>query len=77
TVFDEFAGEVLGVWNHPVFSLVSLATGYMFLLWMSAAITDILQKNKVWMPREVLGAVGVLVLFTVNVYLQIAGAGGF
>ncbi len=77
TVFDEFAGEALGVWSHPVFSLVSLATGYMFLLWMSRTLTDILQKNKVWMPREVLGAVGVLVIFTVNAYLQINGAGGF
>ncbi|MCK5334348.1 MAG: hypothetical protein KAJ24_07545, partial [Candidatus Aenigmarchaeota archaeon] len=77
TVFDEFAGEALGVWSHPVFSLVSLATAYMFSLWMSMTITDILHKKKVWMAREVLGAAGVLVIFAINTYLRISGAGGF
>lgn len=77
TVFDEFAGEILGAWSHESFSLVSLSTGYMFLLWMATTITDTLHKSKAWAPREIIGMAGILALFAINTYIRIAGLGGF
>lgn len=67
TVFDEIAGELIGTWSHPVFSIFSLMSGYIFLLWMCLTITDVLNGTKKWRPIEVAGAIGLLILFGVDV----------
>ena len=63
TVFDEIAGELIGTWSHPVFSIFSLMAGYVFLLWMCLTITDILQGTKKWRLIEVLCATAFFVIF--------------
>ncbi len=63
TVFNEMAGEFIGTWSHPVFSIFSLMAGYVFLLWMCLTITDIIQGTKKWRLIEVLSAAAFFAVF--------------
>lgn len=63
TVFDEVMGEIIGVWNHASFSLFSLMSGYVFLLWMCLTITEVLEGKKKWRLIEVAGALILLIMF--------------
>ncbi|WP_406661717.1 hypothetical protein V7O66_04145 [Methanolobus sp. ZRKC3] len=46
TVLDEIAGETLGTWSHPDFSLLSLMAGYIFLLWICLSIAEVKEARK-------------------------------
>lgn len=48
TVLTEFTGEMLGTWNHPDFSLISLMAGYVFLLWICITLSDAIKRRKEW-----------------------------
>jgi hypothetical protein len=56
TVLTEFSGEILGTWYHPDFSLLSLMTGYVFLLWICITIADSIDGVKKWGVVEVVAA---------------------
>ncbi len=71
TVFDEIAGEIIGTWAHAEFSIFSLMSGYVFLLWMCLTITDILQGTKKWRSIEIVSALGLFVLFGLDVWAKI------
>ena len=47
TVLTEFTGEMLGTWTHPDFSLFSLMSGYIFLLWICLTISDVMRSKRV------------------------------
>ncbi|WP_244624872.1 hypothetical protein [Methanococcoides vulcani] len=46
TVLNEIAGETLGTWSHPDFSLLSLMAGYVFLLWICLSIAEVKEARK-------------------------------
>ncbi|WP_305065478.1 hypothetical protein [Methanococcoides sp.] len=46
TVLNEIAGETLGTWSHPDFSLLSLMAGYVFLLWICRSIAEVKEAKK-------------------------------
>ncbi|AKB85674.1 hypothetical protein [Methanococcoides methylutens] len=46
TVLTETAGETLGTWSHPTFSLLSLMAGYVFLLWICLSLAEIRDARK-------------------------------
>lgn len=73
TVFDEIAGEIVGAWYHPQFSIFSLMSGYVFLLWMSLTIKEILSETKNWRAIEIMSAILFLAIFAKDV---VAGLGG-
>ena len=66
TVFDEIAGELIGVWAHPEFSILSLMAGYIFLLWTCLTITDIIKKEKKWNVIELSSAFFLFVIMIFN-----------
>lgn len=67
TVFDEIAGEIIGTWSHATFSIFSLMSGYVFLLWVCLAITEIIKGSKKWTGIEVISAIGLFLLFGLDV----------
>lgn len=67
TVFDEIAGELIGTWHHPVFSIFSLMSGYVLLLWMSLTIKDLMQGTKKWGAVEIASALALFVMFVLDV----------
>lgn len=71
TVFDEMMGELIGVWSHPEFSIFSLMSGYVFLLWMCLTITDVLEGTKKWRVIEVVGALILLIMFGWDVFARL------
>ncbi|NYT19299.1 MAG: hypothetical protein GKC08_03285 [Methanosarcinales archaeon] len=46
TVLTETAGETLGTWSHPSFSLLSLMAGYVFLLWICLSLAEVIETRK-------------------------------
>ncbi|WP_048193037.1 hypothetical protein [Methanococcoides methylutens] len=46
TLLNEIAGETLGTWSHPDFSLLSLIAGYVFLLWICLSIAEVKEARK-------------------------------
>ena len=66
TVFDEIAGELMGVWVHPEFSILSLMAGYIFLLWTCLTVTDIIKKEKKWNVIELLSALFLFIIMIFN-----------
>ncbi|NPE29514.1 hypothetical protein HNV12_16455 [Methanococcoides sp. SA1] len=46
TVLNEIAGETLGTWSHPDFSLLSLMAGYVVLLWICLSIAEVKEARK-------------------------------
>ena len=46
TVLTETAGETLGTWSHPTFSLLSLMAGYVFLLWICLSLAEVIEARK-------------------------------
>ncbi len=73
TVFDEIMGEIIGVWSHPSFSIFSLMSGYVFLLWMCITITEVLEGTKKWNLKEIVCAIGLFVLFGLDVWAKFNG----
>lgn len=71
TVFDEIAGELIGTWHHSIFSIFSLMSGYVFLLWMSLTIKELLQGTKKWSVLEVVSALAYLGLFAADVWKRV------
>ncbi|VVB60649.1 Uncharacterised protein [uncultured archaeon] len=72
TVFDEIAGEIIGTWTHTQFSIFSLMSGYVFLLWMCLTITEILNGTKKWRAIEIISAIGLFVLFGLDVWMRVS-----
>ncbi|MBW6451638.1 MAG: hypothetical protein K0B02_02815 [DPANN group archaeon] len=70
TVFDEIAGEILGAWSHSSFSLFSLMSGYVFLLWICLTVTDLIKGTKKWSYLEVLAMIILLSFFGFDVMLK-------
>ncbi len=68
TVFDEIMGEILGTWSHASFSIFSLMSGYVFLLWMCLTITELLEGKKKWRAIEIICAIGLFILFGWDVF---------
>ena len=66
TVFDEIAGELIGTWAHPHFSILSLIAGYIFLLWTCLAVTDIIKGIKKWHFVEILSMVFLFIIMMFN-----------
>jgi len=66
TVFDEMAGEFIGVWTHEIFSIFSLMCGYVFLLWVCLTITELIKGTKKWNAREIICAIGFLLVFAID-----------
>ncbi|MCK4551050.1 MAG: hypothetical protein KAT91_03785 [Candidatus Aenigmarchaeota archaeon] len=66
TVFDEVAGEIIGVWVHPTFSLLSLMAGYIFLLWVCLTITEMIKGTKKWRLMELASAVFLFIMMVFN-----------
>ena len=71
TVFDEIAGEIIGTWVHQSFSLFSLMSGYVFLLWICLTVTAMLKGTKEWRPIEVIGAIILFAFFGVDVAAKV------
>ncbi|WP_445475454.1 hypothetical protein ACT9XH_01530 [Methanococcoides methylutens] len=46
TVLTETAGETLGTWSHPSFSLLSLMAGYVFLLWICLSLAEVIEVRR-------------------------------
>ena len=73
TVFDEIAGEFIGTWHHPIFSIFSLMSGYVFFLWIALSIKEILQGTKKWRAIEIIGAILFLAIFAKDVLKGLSG----
>ena len=71
TVFDEIMGEIIGTWSHATFSIFSLMSGYVFLLWMCLTVTELLDGTKKWRAIEVFSAISLLILFGLDVWAKI------
>jgi len=67
TVFDEIAGELIGTWHHPIFSIFSLMSGYVFFLWIAITIKEMLSGTKKWRAIEIIGAILFLAIFAKDV----------
>ncbi len=71
TVFDEIAGEIIGTWTHATFSIFSLMSGYVFLLWMCLTITEVINGTKKWRAIEAVSAIGLFLLFGREVWTSL------
>lgn len=71
TVFDEIIGEIIGTWSHESFSIFSLMSGYVFLLWMCLTITEMLEGKKKWRLIEVIGALVLFLMFGWDVFARL------
>ena len=63
TVFDEFAGEILGAWTHPIFFSTSLMAAYLFALWILLTTAKLIKKEKIWRTKEIIAVIFLLGLF--------------
>lgn len=63
TVLTELTGEILGTWYHPTFSVFSLMSGYVFLLWICLTVNKFINKEYINSHIEVLAGTIVSVFY--------------
>ncbi len=63
TVLNEFTGEILGAWAHPIFYSTSLMAAYLFALWIFLTTAKVIRKEKTWRIKELAAATFLTVLF--------------
>lgn len=72
TVLTELTGEFLGTWYHPEFSIFSLMSGYIFLLWICLTVNKFINKQHVKSKIEILAGIILSIFYILLLFGKIS-----